>query len=96
VLWEFHAVVGLTRDELRREHASWPAAGAWTESQQLAAVNSIVSLLGFTPSPVDDEAWPSYVRVSKDVLRALLPRVRHAAGLGPSRRTGSVLFDNMT
>jgi hypothetical protein len=42
--WEFEALIGLDREEVRREAASWPETEDWT-SQATAAINSLNNLL---------------------------------------------------
>ena len=42
--WEFHSLIGLSKDEVRREAASWPETND-EEAQRVAVLDSLLNLL---------------------------------------------------
>jgi hypothetical protein len=75
--WEFHALFGYSRDEVRRILATWPDAEN-DEHRRSVVINTLNNLLGYPHGDV--QAWNQYVRSSEDAVRAILRRVMGSRG----------------
>jgi hypothetical protein len=75
--WEFHALFGLERREVRFIADAWPTLSAQAQDVVLAVNNSLSTLLGY-PHRSNDE-WSKWISVDQQLLR---DRFRRLAGSG--------------
>ena len=73
---EFHTLHGLSRDEVAGVLANWPA-GDQPADQDLAVNNVLNNLVGYPHG--EWGAWPRYVSVDPEAVRAVLERWRGEA-----------------
>jgi hypothetical protein len=84
--WEFHALFGLERDDVRQVLLAWPSRRDRTAA--LAVKNALNNITGYPHRRWD--AWPAFSDATKDELVATLRRWRAEVGLdqrGASDRT---------
>jgi hypothetical protein len=75
--WEFSALFGLDREEVREVLVDWPVT-ADPDRQFRAVNNAMNNLLGY-PHRCED-AWAGYLEVDGQELAAILWRIREASG----------------
>ncbi len=70
--WEFHALLGNTRDEVRAILAAWPNASN-EEQQRRVIINTLNNLLRYPHGEM--EAWNRQIRSSEDDVAAILRKL---------------------
>ena len=70
--WEFHSLIGVTRDEVRQVLRSWPKTEDPT-FQRTVVVNALNNLLGY-PHGMSD-AWVQWVRSPRERVSRLMQKV---------------------
>jgi hypothetical protein len=60
--WEFHALFGLSRDEVRRVLETWRLRRRTSANQTLAVFNALGNLIGYPG--IDPDAWKSRIGYS--------------------------------
>jgi hypothetical protein len=74
--WEFHAIFGVTREEVKAIYQKWPNVDFSNENVILAIHNMVVNLVGY-PIAVDElEHWADYISISREELAARFPEFR--------------------
>ena len=83
--WEFGAIFGLEREEVRSVLRSWPEIDETDQSVVVAINNSINNLLGY-PAPNKREVWPKFISVDGmelarifDKWKGRAPRISYKA-----------------
>jgi hypothetical protein len=61
---EYHALFGLTREEVARVATQWPHVSMEDETVQLAVANAMVNLVGYPHG--EEAAWSRYISVPRD------------------------------
>jgi hypothetical protein len=74
--WEFHALFGLERNEVKSVLESWPEPDETNEDVQLAINNSLSNLLGY-PHGCEKE-WPRFVSVSSKEVQKVFKKWRQS------------------
>jgi hypothetical protein len=72
--WEFHALFGLTPDEVRTVAHAWPNLDVTRPNVSLAVNNSLANLLGYPHGK--DSVWSKWISVDRPRLRELFDRVQ--------------------
>jgi hypothetical protein len=87
--WEFHALFGLSREEVRSVLSTWPQTSD-TEMEDIAVNNALNNLLGY---PHDEaEAWRKFISVDSAEVGEVLARWRGDDTFDPR---GKGYFDRM-
>ena len=79
--WEFHTLMGLTRERVAATAAEWPECTD-EESRDVAVSNVLNNLLGYPHN--ERAAWNTYITVSQDEVAGVLARWRGEEGFDPS------------
>jgi|SRR5271154_1565580 len=72
--WEFHALFGLERSDVRAIADTWPEAAASSAKISLAVNNSMNNLLGYPHG--EDAVWSQWISVDRQQLDELFSRLR--------------------
>jgi len=90
--WEFHALFGLERGEVRRILSLWPRVDEADESVVIAINNSFNNLLGY-PARNGDEEWPKFISVAREEVARIFDKwKRKGSGASPDSRS---YFDDL-
>ena len=74
--WEFHALFGVTREEVKAIYQQWPNVDFSDENVVLAIHNTVNNLTGYPITAEELERWADFISISREELAARFPEYR--------------------
>jgi heme-degrading monooxygenase HmoA len=74
--WEFQAIFGVTREEVKTIYQQWPHVDFSDENVILAVHNTVNNLAGYPIAAEELERWADYISIPREELAARFPEFR--------------------